>query len=36
MDTHYKVIGDVELKEMFGLLMVMATAKDREVDDAKG
>ena len=34
MDIHYKFIGYVEMKEMFGLPMVMAIAKDVEIDDA--
>lgn len=34
MDIHYKFIGYVELKEMFGLPMVMAMAKNVEIDDA--
>ncbi|MDD2217332.1 MAG: recombinase family protein [Eubacteriales bacterium] len=34
VDIHYKFIGYVEMKEMFGLPMVMAMAKDVEIDDA--
>jgi hypothetical protein len=34
VDIYYKFIGYVEMKEMFGLPMVMAMAKDVEVDDA--
>jgi hypothetical protein len=33
VDIHYKFIGYVEMKEMFGLPMVMALAKDVEIDD---
>ncbi|MDD2190438.1 MAG: DUF4368 domain-containing protein [Eubacteriales bacterium] len=33
VDIHYKFIGYVEMKEMFGLPMVMAMAKDVEIDD---
>jgi len=33
VDIHYKFIGYVEMKEMFGLPMVMAMAKDIEIDD---
>ena len=33
MDIHYKFIGYVEMKEMFGLPMVMAMAKNVEIDD---
>ncbi len=33
VDVHYKFIGYVEMKEMFGLPMVMAMAKDVEIDD---
>jgi len=33
VDIHYKFIGYVKMKEMFGLLMVMAMANDIEVDD---
>ncbi|NLI92969.1 MAG: recombinase family protein [Peptococcaceae bacterium] len=34
VDIHYKFIGYVEMKEMFGLPMVMAMAKDVDIDDA--
>ncbi|MDH7526540.1 MAG: DUF4368 domain-containing protein, partial [Peptococcaceae bacterium] len=34
VDIHYKFIGYVEMKEMFGLPMVMAMAKGVEIDDA--
>lgn len=34
VDIYYKFIGYVEMKEMFGLPMVMAMAKDVEIDDA--
>lgn len=34
VDIYYKFIGYVEMKEMFGLPMVMAMAKDMEIDDA--
>jgi len=34
VDIHYKFIGYVEAKEMFGLPMAMAMAKDVEIDDA--
>jgi len=34
VDIHYKYIGYVEMKGMFGLSMVMAMAKDLEIDDA--
>lgn len=34
VDTHYKFIRYVEMKEMFGLPMVMAMAKDVEIVDA--
>ncbi|WP_353852883.1 recombinase family protein [Dehalobacter restrictus] len=34
VDIHYKFIGYVEMKEMFGLPMLMAMAKDVEIDDA--
>jgi hypothetical protein len=33
VDIHYKFIGYVEMKEMFGLPMVMSMAKDVEIDD---
>ncbi|WP_313560760.1 DUF4368 domain-containing protein [Ruminiclostridium cellobioparum] len=33
VDIHYKFIGYVEMKEMFGLPMVMVMAKDVEIDD---
>ncbi len=34
VDIHYKYIGYMEMKEMFGLPLVMAMAKDVEIDDA--
>lgn len=34
VDIHYKFIGYVEMNKMFGLPMVILTAKDVEVDDA--
>jgi len=34
VDIHYKFIGYVEMKERFGLPMVMAMAKNVEIDDA--
>jgi len=34
VDIHYKFIGYVEIKEMFGLPMVIPTAKDVEIDEA--
>ena len=34
VDIHYKFIGYVEMKEMFGMPMVIPTAKDVEIDDA--
>lgn len=34
VDIYYKFIGYVEMKEMFGLPMVMAMVKDVEIDDA--
>jgi len=33
VDIHYKFIGYVEMKEMFGLPMVIPTAKDVEIDE---
>lgn len=33
VDIYYKFIGYVEMKEMFGLPMVMPTARDVEVDE---
>lgn len=33
VDIHYKFIGYVEIKEMFGLPMVIPTAEDVEIDD---
>ena len=32
VDIHYKFIGYVETKEIFGLPMVMAMARDVEID----
>lgn len=34
VDIHYKFIGYVEMKDMFGLPIIMAMAEDVEVDDA--
>lgn len=33
VDIHYKFIGYVEMKEMFGLPMVIPVAKDVEIDE---
>jgi len=33
VDIHYELIGYVEMKEMFGLPMIMPVAKDVEVDE---
>ena len=33
MDIHYKFIGYVEMKEMFGLPMVIPAAKETEIDE---
>jgi hypothetical protein len=33
VDIHYKFIGYVEMKEMFGLPMIIPVAKDVEVDE---
>ncbi|MDD2234936.1 MAG: DUF4368 domain-containing protein [Desulfitobacteriaceae bacterium] len=34
VDIHYKFIGYLEMKEMFGLPMVIPMEKDMEIDDA--
>jgi len=34
VNIHYKFIGYVEMKEMFGLPMVIPMAKDVEIDEA--
>jgi len=33
VDIHYKFIGYVEIKEMFGLPIVIPTAEDVEIDE---
>lgn len=33
VDIHYKFIGYVEMKEMFGLPMIIPTAKEAEIDE---